>query len=65
MPVACLFEPVAQAPVTECRQEKENHRKIIGKLMAIIMAIFGPFIVKMYLKNTLNSFIDFFCFDLV
>ena len=45
----------------QCGQAK-NHRKIIGKTMAIIVAFFGPFMVKMYLNKTFNSFIDFFCF---
>ena len=41
---------------------KKNHTKIIGKFMAIIIAISGPFIVKMYSNNTVNRFIAFFCF---
>ena len=44
---------------------QENHRKIIGTNIEIIMALFGPFMVHMYLNNTFNSFIDFFCFRLV
>ena len=37
---------------------------IIAIIMAIIMANFAPLIVKMYLNNTLNSFIDFSGSDL-
>jgi hypothetical protein len=29
------------------------------------MAIFGPFIVKMYLNNRFKSFLELICFDLV
>ena len=45
----------------------ENHRKpseIIGKLMAIIIAMFGLFMVKyIYLDNTFNCFFLFFDFS--
>ena len=38
----------------------QNHyRKIIGGITKIMIAIFCHFMVKMYLDNTLNSFIDF------
>ena len=42
------------------RKSKENYRKIIGKVMVIIMDIFGPNMGEMYLNNTFNSFIVFY-----
>ena len=42
-----------------------NHRKIIGKIMAIIMTIFGNFMVNLYLDNRFKGLIDFFRFILV
>ena len=44
---------------------KENHRKHIGKLTIIIMAIFGNFMVKLYLNNWFNGLIGFSRFGLV
>ena len=46
-------------------EESEMIRKIIGKNIVIVMPIFGPNMGEMNLNNTLNSFIDLFCFDLV
>ena len=47
------------------RKSQENHRKIIGNNMVIIMAIFGHFMVKLYLNNRFNGLIDFVRFGLV
>ena len=43
----------------------ENHKKIIGKIAIIIMAIFGHFMVKLYLSNRFNILIGFVRFGLV
>ena len=37
----------------------ENHRKIIGNITIIIMAVFGCFMVKLYLNNWFNGLIGF------
>ena len=42
---------------------KENHRKIIGKITIIIIAMFGNFMVKLYLNNKFNGLIDFSASD--
>ena len=47
------------ALVTEPRKLLGKHKKIIGEIMAIIMAMFGPIIVKMYLNNISNCLIVF------
>ena len=42
-----------------------NDKKIIGKNTIIMMAMFGHFMVKLYLNNIFNILIDFFCFRMV
>ena len=37
------------------RKSLENHRKSIGKFMAIIMAVFGQFMVEMYSNYIFNG----------
>ena len=37
----------------------ENHRKIIGKQIIIIMTFFGNFMVKLYLNHIFNGLIFF------
>ena len=50
---------------TSIRHSEENHRKIMGEITIIIIAIVGHSMVKLYLNIRFNGLIDFFRFGLV
>ena len=57
---ACLGTDRLLKPALE-----ENHRKIIGKLIGIIIAIFGPFMRERRENNRFKSFLELTCTRLV
>ena len=57
LPTALVFPRIGKS--------LKNHGKSWKIMVIIIMAFFSRFMVKLYLNNIFNGFIDFFCFILV